>query len=920
MNSPTDGFGEQARQDWHALAADAVTAELRTDAIGGLSGAEVQRRLALHGPNELAQAAAVSGLAIFARQFASLVVGILIVAAALSAALGERIDAVAIIAIVVLNALIGFLQEQRAERAVAELRRITAPRARVLRDGLAANVPAAALVPGDLLLVEAGDLVAADARLIEGAGLATNEAALTGESMPVMKSAGVCAPQTPLAERDNMLFVGTAVTRGGGRALVVATGMATEFGKIAGLLETASSDQTPLQRRLDRVARRLLWSCLAIVTLVFALGLMRALPIFELLLSAISLAVAAIPEGLPAIVTVALALGVSRMARRNALVRRLHAVETLGCAQVICTDKTGTLTLGEMTARKIVAGDRLFEITGEGYSTQGAIFADGESLAEADAQLADLLRAAIACNDAHLSAHEGRPAIVGDPTEGALLVLAAKAGITGERTAAEMRRVGALAFTSERKRMTVIMKTAAGLMAYVKGAPEVVLERCSHQRVRDGSRPLSAEDRARIIEANAMMASDALRVIACARRRLGPAALELKSPLDEAEVERDLELLGLIGMHDPPRAEAREAVRECETAGIRIVMITGDHPQTAAAIARELGILHPRDAVLGGAELDRLSDRELRERVRDISVYSRVTAEHKLRIVRAWKARGVVVAMTGDGVNDAPALKEAAIGVAMGISGTEVTKQAADIVIADDNFATIVAAIEEGRGIYDNIAKTLQYLIGGNFGELMVMLLAGIAGWPLPLLPIQLLWVNLVSDGLPALALASDPIDRDVLRRPPRAPDAEIISRAFLGRVALVGCLSAAVTLAAFGYALHQGMDLARARNTAFFVLVVEELMRAFGARSADKSLWQLGVLTNLRLLWVVMTSFALQLLISATPLTEAIFQTRRVTLAECAAGVVLGLIPLSILEAVKVVRAKSRRSAPPWPTTTEPA
>jgi Ca2+-transporting ATPase len=904
MNYQSETAADFARQDWHALAPDAIAAELAADPIRGLSAAEARRRFAIHGPNELAQAAATSPLTIFARQFASLVIAILIVAAGVSALMGERVDAVAIVAIVVLNAVIGFLQEYRAEKAVAELKRMTAPRARVLRDADAATVPASALVPGDLLLLEAGDLVAADARLIEEAGLETNEAALTGESVPVAKSPGVCARETLLPERSNMVFLGTAVTRGSGRALVVATGMRTEFGKIARLLETASSEQTPLQRRLDRVARRLLWFCLCIVALVFVLGLMRAVPIFEMFLGAISLAVAAIPEGLPAIVTVALALGVSRMAQRNALIRRLHSVETLGCAQVICTDKTGTLTLGEMTARKVVTGDRVFGVTGEGYSADGAIFADGEALTEQDAALDDLLHAAVACNDAHLATHGGRPAVVGDPTEGALLVLAAKAGLTRGRVEAQMRRVGAIAFTSERKRMTVVVKSNRGLVAYVKGAPEVVLARCSRIRLRDGVGPLSPEDRARMAEANAMLASGGLRVLACAQRSLEPSAGG-EAPTDEAALERDLEFLGLVGMQDPPRAEAREAVHKCAVAGIRTVMITGDHPETAAAIARDLGIMRPGDAALGGAELERMSEEQLRERVRSVSVYARVTAEHKLRIVRAWKSHGAVVAMTGDGVNDAPALKEAAIGVAMGITGTEVTKEAADIVIADDNFATIVAAVEEGRGIYDNVAKTLLYLMGGNFGELTVMLLAAVVGWPLPFLPIQLLWINLVSDGLPALALATDPIDRDVLLRPPRDPQAEIVDRSFMGWVMLVGCLSAGVTLSAFGYAIYSGMDLARARNAAFFVLVVEELARAFGARSAHRPLWQIGFFTNLRLLAVVLVSFALQLVISATPLLEEIFQTQRVTLAECAVGILLGLIPLSTLEAIKVLRVK---------------
>jgi P-type Ca2+ transporter type 2C len=904
MNKRPQSRAEAARQDWHSPPIDAIAAQLATDPVRGLAVSEAERRLAAYGPNQITQEAGVLPLSILARQFSSLVIWILIVAAAVSALMGEIVDAVAIVAIVILNALIGFLQEYRAENAVAELRRMTAPRARVLRDASAATVPATTLVPGDVLLVDAGDLVAADARLIQAAGLETNEAALTGESVPVAKSPGVRAAETLLADRNNMVFLGTSVTRGTGRAIVAATGMSTEFGRIAELLQSASSDQTPLQRRLDRVAHRLLWFSLAIVMVVFVLGLLRSIALFEMFLGAVSLAVAAIPEGLPAIVTVALALGVSRMAQRNALVRRLHSVETLGCAQVICADKTGTLTVGEMMVRKVVTGERVFDVTGEGYATDGAIFAGNEPAA-GDPVLSDLLRAAVACNDAHLAYRDGQPTVVGDPTEGALLVLAAKGGIKLDTIEAEMPMLAAIPFTSERKLMTVVRNSGQGPVAFLKGAPEAVLERCSRIRLHDGVKPLDADDRARMAEANAVLAGGALRVIACAQRALEDAGGAPIS-MDEAEIECDLEFLGLVGMQDPPRAEARDAVRRCVRAGIRTVMITGDHPATAAAIARDLGVLRPGDESLTGMELERMSDEELRERVNAVSVYARVSAEHKLRIVRAWKARGAVVAMTGDGVNDAPALKEAAIGVAMGIAGTEVTKEAADIVIADDNFASIVAAVEEGRGIYDNIVKTLLYLLGGNCGELTVMLGAAILGWPLPLLPIQLLWINLVTDGLPALALATDPIDRDVLLRPPRDPKAEIINRGFIGWVVATGCLTATVTMTAFGYGLYRGLDLAQARNAGFFVLVVDELMRSFGARSTTKSIREVGLFSNMRLFAVVMVSFVLQLVISATPVLEGIFETRQVTLLECAAGILLGLVPVSTLQAFKAIRRRS--------------
>jgi P-type Ca2+ transporter type 2C len=906
-----DPHENTAVQDWHAISVSTAARELATDPASGLTRAEAERRLAVHGPNEIVQHAVISPLAIFARQFSSVVIWVLILAAVTSAILGDVVDATAIVAIVLLNSAIGFLQEYRSETAVAQLRKMTAPRARVLRDGKAMTVPASALVPGDLLLVDAGDLIAADARVVEAAALETNEAALTGESAPVEKSAAECASLTPLVERSSMLFLGTAVTRGTGRAIVVATGMRTEFGRIAQLLESASSEATPLQRRLDRVAHRLLWLCLGIVAIVSVLGLLRSTPAFEIFLGAVSLAVAAIPEGLPAIVTVALALGVGRMARRNALVRRLHSVETLGCAQVICTDKTGTLTMGEMTARRIVTAEGIFNVTGEGYSTDGAIFGADEAGSGGDPILRELLMAAVACNDAHLTrSDDGKFTIIGDPTEGALLVLAAKGGISVEEIEAEMPRLAAIPFASERKLMTVIRKTSRGPLAFVKGAPEAVLERCTRVCLRDGNRLMKATDRARLQEASSLLAGEALRVIACAQRSIAE-PMDAREMSKAATIERDLDFLGLIGMLDPPRAEAREAVDKCRRAGILTVMITGDHPDTAAAIARDLGILRPGQRTLNGPELERIGDDELRRVVADISVYSRVTAEHKLRIVRAWKAQGATVAMTGDGVNDAPALKEAAIGIAMGVTGTEVTKQAADIVITDDNFASIVAAVEEGRGIYDNIVKTLLYLMGGNFGELAVMLMAAIAGWPLPLLPTQLLWINLVTDGLPALALVTDPIDQDVLLQPPRSPDSDIIDVGFMGWAALTGCLTAAVTLAAFGWTMHVGAGLPRGRNVAFLVLVIAELMRSFGARSATKTLWEIGILSNLRLFAVVLASLALQLVISATPLLESIFDTEPVTGSQFGAGILLGLVPLVILQSIKGLRRRASRRSP---------
>jgi Ca2+-transporting ATPase len=888
-------------EHWHARSSAEVADALRTDAVAGLPAAEAARRLAADGPNELPRADAVSPLTVLVAQFRSVVVWILLGAVLVSAGLGETIDAVAILAIVVLNAVIGFLQEYRAERAVAALARLTAPRARVVRDGGSVVVPAAEVVRGDVLLLDAGDLVAADARVVDARLLRTGEAPLTGESVPVEKTDDACPADTALADRRSMVFLGTSVASGSARAIVVATGGATELGRIAALLETASHDATPLQRKLDQVGRNLLWACLAIVVVVFGLGLARSVDLLELFMSAVSLAVAAIPEGLPAVVTVALALGVQRMARRKALVRRLPSVETLGSAQVICTDKTGTLTVGEMTVRKIVTADGIFAVTGEGYGTEGSIFADGaEQPADGDAVLERLLVAAAGCNDAELTCRDGRAGVVGDPTEGALLVVAAKGGVTRERLEADMPRVATLPFDADRKRMTVLRRCGSEVRALAKGAPEVILERCTRLRTARGVEPLDDTGRARMLEASAVLASDALRVLGLAERAVDEAG---------ADPEQELVFLGLVGMQDPPRAEAQEAVARCRRAGVRTVMITGDHPDTARAIARELGILGPGDDALVGRDLDALDDASLARRVASVAVYARVTAEHKLRIVRAWKAGGAVVAMTGDGVNDAPALREASIGIAMGIAGTEVTKEAADLVIADDNFASIVDAVEEGRGIYDNIAKTLGYLLAGNAGELLVMLVAALLGWPLPLLPIQLLWINLVTDGLPALGLATDPIDAGVLDRPPRAPEVQLLNRRFLRRVAFTGALSATVSLVAFAAALGDGIGAAR--NAAFSVLVFDELLRSFAARSDTRTVWEVGLLSNLRLVGIVVGSFALQLLILNTAPLQAAFGAEPVSVNQCAVWIALGAIPVTVLELAKIVRRGRVVAAP---------
>ncbi len=789
---------------------------------GGLSSAAAARLLAEHGPNELTQKAGISPWRILAGQFKSPLIWLLLGACVVSAALGEVADAVAIGSILALNALVGFFQEFRAENAMLALRSMTAPRARVSRDGHAVLIPAVEVVPGDVLLLEGGDIVAADARVIEAHVLSTSEAPLTGESTPVDKTTVPAPPDAPLAERHDSVFMGTSVATGSGRARVLATGMRTELGRIAHLLATAEETATPLQTRLARIGRVLMMACLGIVAVVAGMGLWRGAPPLEVLMSAISLAVAAVPEGLPAVVTIALALGVQRMAARRVLIRKLPAVETLGCTTVICTDKTGTLTTGVMVVRDLWGPD--------------------------DAKTLD---AAAACSDAELA--QDQRSGTGDPTEVALLMAAAERNLRRADIEKARPRVDVNPFDAERRMMSI--RRADGVL-YVKGAVENVL-----------AKAVAGTEGAE--QANTEMASRGLRVLAVA--------------VGDSAQEEGLRLLGLVGIADPPRTEAIEAVAAARRAGIKTVMITGDHPVTARQIARELGI------VADGEDAD--------ERV-----HARAAPEDKLRIVRSWKEKGAIVAMTGDGVNDAPALREAHIGIAMGITGTEVTREASDMVLADDNFASIVAAVGEGRGIFDNIRKSLMYLLTGNAGELALMLGAAVVGYPFPLLPLHLLWINLVTDGFPALALVTDPPDGDVLARPPRHPDEPMLGRAQWLTVVLVGLLDAATTFWVFAWALqNRGVD--EARTLAFAVIVFAELFRSFAARSATRLFWEVGVFTNPRLLGVVVLSVVLQFGIHQIPATRAFFQIGALSVVDCGFALLVGLVPVTIIELAKVIR-----------------
>jgi len=894
--------------DWHFLDEDAVLARLGATR-GGLSEGASRKRLEQFGRNEIQEGATIQPWQILARQFKSLLILLLVVAAGISAALGEWVDAVVIGAIVVLNAVIGFYQEFSAEKSIAALKKMSAPHATVQRDGKQTSVPAAEIVPGDVLVLEAGDLVAADARLLEANSLRCVESALTGESQPVDKDAQpLMGEDLPLGDRKNMVFMGTHVVAGTGTAVVVGTGMSTELGGIARLLEDAGAGETtPLQEKLNRFGRVLVWAALGIVALLFGLGLLRQLELVELLMTAISLAVATVPEGLPAVVTIALALGVMRMAKRRALVRRLPAVETLGSTNVICTDKTGTLTLGQMTVRELFVAGETFRVTGEGYAPDGAVLHGDAPISPKQAEhVLELANVLIGSNNASLRLDEHGWTVIGDPTEGALLAAGHKAGANRERLEREFPREHEIPFDSERKRRTVLRRLPNGrLRAYVNGAPDVLLQQCTSILSATGIRSLTDADRESILRKNAEMADRALRVLGSAYRDVDDAEPEV---LTATTVEQSLIFVGLAGMYDPPRAEAKTAVADCRSAGIRVVMITGDHPHTARAIARELGIASIDEEVLSGIELQVLTDEGLKGRVPRTAVYARVSPEHKLRIVRAWKSHGAVVAMTGDGVNDAPALKGADIGIAMGRTGTEVTKEAADMIVTDDNFASIVAAVEEGRGIFDNIRKTLQYLLASNAGELFLMAAAIILGMPMPLLPIHLLWINLVTDGPPALALAADPIEHDVMRRPPRPANDSISGAGFFGTIAFTGIVMGAVALMVFQYHLV-GSSLELARTQAFATLVFSQLFLAFAFRSETRPLWRMNLFGNPKLLITIAVSLAIQVAVFRFEVLANLLNCSTLSWVDLLYVLSLSVVPVAFVEIRKALFARSNRS-----------
>lgn len=891
---------------------------------GGLSLAQARERLAQYGPNELAPPKKISPWLIFFRQFHNLLILILIAATGISFFLGEHLDAYVILVIILACTVLGFVQEYRAEQAAAALQKLAAPEATVLREGKELVIPAREVVPGDVLVLHTGDRVAADGRLLEAVNLKTDESLLTGESTSVgKKTEPLSEPKLPVSERKNMVFGGTVVTYGRGRAVVTATGMDTEFGGIARLLGEVPQEKTPLEERMASIGLVLSILCLSVSAGAVVFGIVRGHNWLQMLIWGISLAVAAVPEALPAVVTGALAIGTTRMARRRAIVKRLPTVETMGCTTVICTDKTGTLTKNEMTVRQLFLDGREFEVSGLGYDPAGGFFQEAREMAPGEEPvLMEAARIAMLCNDAVLEeTGEGTWTIRGDPTEGALVVLARKAGLQEAELARNYPRVAEIPFDSERKRMSTFHRAKAGILACAKGAPESLLPRCTRMLTTSGEKLLTDDDRRVIQSAAAHMAGEALRVLGLAYRKLE----SMPEPPAE-EMEADLVWVGLVGMMDPPRPEAKEAVNLCRQAGIRVIMVTGDHPDTALAVAREIGLVAPAQAnplVLSGADLNRLSDEDLAGMLSRAAVFARVAPEHKLRLVKLLKSQGEIVAMTGDGVNDAPALKRADIGVAMGITGTEVTKETADMILADDNFATLVAAVEEGRAIFDNIKKYLMYLLSANLAEITVLTGTFFLGMPLPLAALQILWVNLVTDGPPALALGVDPKAPDLMARPPRPPDEGVFTMSVIAQMVVTPAYLTLALIPLFhhyfhGYLAVMGdpeLSLARAQTMVFVTLILAELVRAFNCRSEYYSVFTVGVFANRFLIGACLLSLAMMAVVVEWPPLSRLFHTTPLSWREWLFATFLAFLLFPVLETTKwLTRTIGRHPAPGHP------
>lgn len=893
-------------QIWYKSDVKTISKELQVDPSKGLPTKEAQQRLVKYGHNELKEKEKESIFKKIFNQLNDFMTIILIIASIVSFAVGEGVDAVVIIAIVVVNAFLGVLQEGKAEKALEALQKMSAPNAKVMRNGKIEIIPSKDLVPGDVVIFEAGDVIPADVRIIESANLKIEEASLTGESVPSEKDAtAILTGEVGIGDRINMAYMSTVVTYGRGRGIVVDTGAQTEMGKIADKIQEIDNENTPLQNKLNQLGKWLGIICILVCVLVFIVGLLRGGNLLEMFMTAVSLAVAAIPEGLSAVVTIVLALGMKRMVGRNAIIKKLLAVETLGCVDVICSDKTGTLTQNEMTVKKIYTYGTIYEVTGQGYNPAGEFITRGATINPKDYdELKMFLPAGVLCNDASVEKKEdGSWGILGDPTEGAFTVAGLKGGYSREEMNSKYPRIAEIPFDSERKMMSTFHSNFVdGIISFTKGAPDIVLDRCT--KILVNGRPLDLTDKMRkeITKANSSFANEALRVLACAYREY-PA---LPDKITSEAVEKDMIFIGLMGMIDPARPEAKDAIITCKKAGIKPVMITGDHRDTAVAIAKDLHLMEEGDGVLSGGEIDALSDVEFAKAVETTSVYARVSPENKVRIVETLRKNGHIASMTGDGVNDAMALKKADIGVAMGITGTDVAKGTADMILTDDNFASIVHAVEEGRVIYSNIRKFVFFLLSCNVGEILIVFLALLMNIPTPLLPIQLLWLNLVTDSFPALALGTEKGESDIMNRKPRKSDEPILDKSMIIGVIVQSVSLVAAILGIYLWALNEfPNDIDHARTYAFVTLILAEVLRSHSSRSERDSIFKMGIFSNKTLIYATVFCFFLLGVVIYVPFMRTIFQTVPLSLFDTEMVILFALIPLVIGELFKIVRRK---------------
>lgn len=888
-------------KDWYKMSKEDLISSLETDPHLGLTDDEVKRRLEKYGSNELKEEAGKSFLSKLLAQFSDFLILILIAAALISFFVGEANDAIVILAIVILNAFLGLYQEGRAEKALEALKKMASPTAKVIRNGHLIEVPARTLVPGDIVSLDAGDIIPADLRLIESSNLKIEEASLTGESVPVEKDSHIVFQEdVSLGDRKNMAYMSTSITYGRGKGLVVETGHNTEIGKIATMIQTYEDEATPLQKQLNRLGKFLGITTIVICIVVFLIGLLQGRELLEMFMVSISLAVAAIPEGLPAIVTIVLALGMNRMVKRNAIVKKLLAVETLGSTTVICSDKTGTLTQNEMTVVKLYTDGKIIDVTGTGYDTVGEFKINGTTI-EDSSFLNSLLSIAVLANDADLDKTDEGYKVIGDPTEGALVTLAAKGNIHKSIANEKYPRIEEIPFDSARKMMTTFHENYLPnkIVSFTKGAPDIVINRCSKIKIADEILDFTDEMKKEVLEVNSNFSRDALRVLALAYKEYD----ELPKEISPDNNEIDMTFVGLVGMIDPARPEAKEAIRKCKEAGIKTIMITGDYKDTAFAIAKELGMAESIDEAMMGDELNKISDEELREVVKKVKVFARVSPEHKVRIVTALKENGEIAAMTGDGVNDALALKKADIGVSMGITGTDVAKNTAEMILTDDNFASIVAAVEEGRIIYSNIKKFVAFLLSCNIGEILLVFTSILLNLPVPLIAIQLLWLNLVTDSFPALALGVEKGDPDIMKVPPRDTKEPILTRRMLRGIIFQSLAIAVASLLSYRWGLmtYDG-DLLKARTIIFTSLITAELLRAFSSRSQKYTLFKIGFFSNMTMVYAVLVSFALLLAVVYVPFLQPIFHTTNLSLFDWSVILGFAIIPLIVGELSKII------------------